>query len=251
MTSHKSLIAFQKCDGHIYIYIYTCNTYCHLATICDPKSHAKALSNQLTNYLIKILHHRSNTQTHTHTKSAHTTQICTHTHAHNTCMPAHACPHTHACKYTCTHTRTHTHTHTHTHRLPLACARLLMTLVMPPLIWFTQLPACRVTLMTRHPSGILLTMPSSSQRRWEATLKEYLFVDYAVVRGTQLFIDTQLFEVRIAQLWLSIACNGSKGSDRICCNTFMSYLAPCLSRCRTLCQQSRPVPWARRPATKP
>ena len=28
-TSHKSLIAFQKCDGHTYI--CTCNTCCHLS----------------------------------------------------------------------------------------------------------------------------------------------------------------------------------------------------------------------------
>ena len=33
ITSHKSSIAFQKCDGHIYIYTHTYNTCCYLGPL--------------------------------------------------------------------------------------------------------------------------------------------------------------------------------------------------------------------------
>ena len=47
MTSHKSLIAFQKRDGHTYIYIYTYIQHLlpSLATLHDPMPRAKALGN--------------------------------------------------------------------------------------------------------------------------------------------------------------------------------------------------------------
>jgi len=48
MTSHKSLIAFQKRDGHTYIYIYIQHLLPSLATLRDPMPRAKALGNNVT-----------------------------------------------------------------------------------------------------------------------------------------------------------------------------------------------------------